>query len=149
MNATSAASLYFPVGLGAFFLIVFFCLAYLSGWRRLARQYPRQERPNRESFFCRSAWIGYHGVSYNACVRIIPDDAGIYVYTLYFPFHPPFLGPWREVAMKQSKHWFWGDQEELTIGGESDGLHLLISLDAAGEVARFMMASATRSKSHV
>ncbi|MCX6955704.1 MAG: hypothetical protein NTV51_26470 [Verrucomicrobia bacterium] len=139
---------YFVAGMSGFLTLGMFLLAYLGGWRNLAKRHLCDVRPDGKSFGVLGAWLGHGGVRYGWCIRIIPTHAGIYVYPwiILRPFHPHFFSPWDAITLKQDKDWLRGEHWELTIDGESEGLHLLLSADAEAAIARFRQAEPSHAQ---
>lgn len=77
-------------------------LAYLSGWRRLARRFPPVAQIDGERFYFASAKMGlvpWFQINYGVCLIITVGRAGIYV-SIFMPFRllcPDFFLPWSAV----------------------------------------------------
>lgn len=77
-------------------------LAFLSGWRQLARQFPPLVQSAGERFYFASAKMGlvrWFLINYGACLIITVSRAGIYV-SIFMPFRlicPDFFLPWSAV----------------------------------------------------
>ncbi|NJO82236.1 MAG: hypothetical protein HC828_05110 [Blastochloris sp.] len=77
---------------------LFWLLAYVSGWRRLAQYYaahtPRSSRTYR---FCNGT-VGY-GLSYRGSLEVTINDEGLWLrpFTLFRPGHAPLAIPWSSV----------------------------------------------------
>ncbi len=77
-------------------------LAYLSGWRRLARSFPPVAQIDGERFYFASAKMGmvpWFQINYGVCLIITVGRAGIYV-SIFMPFRllcPDFFLPWSAV----------------------------------------------------
>lgn len=91
---TLAGSLVFTYG-------VFWCamhvVSLLSGWQKVARQFPANRPPGGARFNIQS--VSLRGINYNNCLTIYRDDFGLHVYP-WLPFrvaHPPLLIPWTEI----------------------------------------------------
>ena len=77
-------------------------LAYLSGWRELARRFPAAAQTDGERFYFASAKMGrvpWFLVNYGVCLIITVGRSGIYV-SIFMPFRllcPDFFVPWSAV----------------------------------------------------
>ncbi len=77
-------------------------LAFLSGWRRLAKRYRPTAQIDGERFYFASAKMGlvpWFKINYGACLIITVGKTGIYV-SIFMPFRlfcPDFFLPWSEV----------------------------------------------------
>src|SRR5262245_43155522 len=121
------------------FIGFFFGFAYLGGWRALARKYPLPPHSPTRTFLCRQARLGYTGPHYGAMIRIGFSERGVFVRPIFVVmlFHPAFFVPWSEVSSQKSNHWFYREELELVLGGASEGLHVLLSSDVAGELDHY------------
>ncbi|MEM9659319.1 MAG: hypothetical protein AAF961_13250 [Planctomycetota bacterium] len=70
--------------------------ATLSGWSRLAEQYPAGETPEGPTFRRQSIKVGR--VSFNHCAIVIVTEEAVYIALqhIYGTMHPPLLIPWSE-----------------------------------------------------
>lgn len=77
-------------------------LAYLSGWRRLAKRFPPVAQIDGERFYFASAKMGmvpWFQINYGVCLIITVGRTGIYV-SIFMPFRllcPDFFLPWSAV----------------------------------------------------
>jgi hypothetical protein len=114
---STAAILAITLGLGlCFTAMVMWGMSYLTGWRRLAAQFPaRAPLPGAESSF---GSIGFYALgNYNNCVRFRMDDDCLHV-RLILPFnfgHPPMSIPWPAVELLDKKP-TWG-MHHIRIAG--------------------------------
>lgn len=89
-----------PLILLGFVLIwsgVVYLLAWVSGWRRLARHYRCAKAPTGSVFGALWAMLG--PVSYRGTLQIQPAPEGLYLSTMVFfrLGHPPLLIPWHAI----------------------------------------------------
>ena len=86
--------LLFPVGFALIWSGVIFLLAWISGWRRLARTYRSATAPSGQAIGGFWAMIG--PVSYRGVLTIRAAPAGLFlsVMVLFRLGHPPLLIPW-------------------------------------------------------
>jgi hypothetical protein len=114
-----------------------FVLAFVSGWRSLARRYPTSMKTAKETFACPLSWFG-SGANYGGLVRVGFREQGVVVrpFIVLRCFHPPFEVPWERVSMRKATHWMFGERLELILDGEEDGLHVFLSRSAEAEIPR-------------
>lgn len=92
-----------PLFLVGFVLIwsgVIYLLAWLSGWRRLARHYRCAKIPDGSLFGTFWAMLG--PVNHRGTLRIQPAPEGLYLSTmvLFRLGHPPLLIPWHAIKRR-------------------------------------------------
>jgi hypothetical protein len=88
----------------------------LSGWCRLAENYPLRGCPSGRRFFVQSCKIGR--VSYGSCLTIYSSPKGIFLLVM-FPFrpgHPPLFIPWNEIHSPKMRRWLWLESVEVQVG---------------------------------
>ena len=77
-------------------------LSLWSGWRRIARKFPRREVPDsrRYNFVRMSLGSGLYPAGYGGVVfvRLSQQGIGLSVIFLLRFYHPPIFIPWSEVA---------------------------------------------------
>jgi len=79
--------------------VVLALCAWLSGWRRLAAEYPGQPVVGAGALRWASARIGI--VDYSGALRIRADASGLAIAPAWFfrPFHPPLEIPWSDIEV--------------------------------------------------
>ena len=97
-----------PLEFIGFFVVlwfaVFFFLATLGGWRRLAEAYRLNGPFEGERWHFRSARMRW-GVNYKNCLTMGANRSGVYLAVL-LPFrlaHPPLFIPWSEIGASERK----------------------------------------------
>ena len=93
-----------PLFLVGFVLIwsgVVWLLAWLSGWRRLARHYRCAKAPDGTVFGTLWAMLG--PVNHRGSLRIEPAPEGLYLSTMVFfrIGHPPLMIPWHAIKRQE------------------------------------------------
>lgn len=109
-----------PLAIGQF-LLVFYVIALISGWRLLAQRFRAQSpflgvKWKRQSGYMRG--IGH----YNNCLTIGADSSGLFI-VLMIPFrmwHPPLLIPWTEIAFERKKSFFFFPVLKLRLGNSEE-----------------------------
>jgi hypothetical protein len=73
--------------------------AWLSGWRRLAAEYPGHRVVGADALRWASARIGI--VDYSGALSILVDASGLAIAPAWFfrPFHPPLEIPWSDIEV--------------------------------------------------
>lgn len=102
-KVTFAAVLFLAAGgfAGVWFLACK-AISSLSGWRRLAAQYPARGEPKGRRFWMQSGRVGK--AFYKNCLIIDSASDGLYLRMLFVfrPGHPPIFIPWEEIEIKES-----------------------------------------------
>jgi hypothetical protein len=95
---------------------IIFLIAYLSGWRKLARHYRTFSSPPYNTAHWKSARIGLG--NYNKILSVGTDERGLYltVFWLFKVGHPPLLIPWSEITMISTVQWIFLSGYRIAIG---------------------------------
>lgn len=100
----------------------------MTGWHRLAQQFPLQGDFPRERWRFKGATARY-GSHYNNCLTIGASPAGLYMAMpwLFRVGHPPLFIPWSETTIYRAKVLFWnvvrfqfGRETPITFGFRED-----------------------------
>jgi hypothetical protein len=91
-------------------------LAQLSGWRRVARQYPGTARPEGQQLG--GQVVSFGGMRDNVTYLVVAD-AGLYIYPMVlFRFRrPPLLIPWHAIEYVSEQHFAVSRSHKLRLGG--------------------------------
>ncbi|HVD05371.1 MAG TPA: hypothetical protein VNB89_05120 [Gemmatimonadaceae bacterium] len=92
--------LWFPVFFVALWCVVCAILAFVSGWRSLARRYRGEPATVIDKVTFGSGQLGNWGAHYNNCLSVTVGPAGVGLKVL-LPFrilHPSLLVPWQEIV---------------------------------------------------
>jgi hypothetical protein len=98
----------------AFLGLVMLLLAYLGGWRRLARSYRFAATVPGKTWWFEACEVG--GLGYNGCLIVTAGDVGMQV-GLWWVFntgHPRLLFPWDHVSVRRRKV-LWGMVEQVEM----------------------------------
>lgn len=118
---------------GGFTLLL---LSSLGDWRRLAKSFRAQHKPDGKTFTFRSAAVGM--VSYGNILTICISDEGLYL-GLFFPFsilHPPLLIPWKEITAVREKNTLSQRRYRISIGSP-EWASLTLPEDIVNEIKSF------------
>ncbi|MDP9122585.1 MAG: hypothetical protein M3O15_14660 [Acidobacteriota bacterium] len=94
-------------------------LAWLSGWRALARGFAADSEPEGKVFRRQVVYMGR--ISENGATCLIVAQRGLYLYAfvLFRAFRPPLLIPWEKVRLAGERRlWRW-TAYELDLGAVS------------------------------
>ena len=100
----------------AFWCVLSALLAWLDGWRALARHYRAVGLPTGQTFSWQSGRIGW--LDYNGCLTIRVCEDGLYL-AVWPPVvfsHPPLLLPWSKLHVVSVRDKWWGRDVTLTVG---------------------------------
>jgi len=92
----------------AFWCLICFLIATISGWRKLARQFPATSPFTGPTWSFQSARMRWTS-NYGRCLTVGADITGLYLSTL-FPFRvgtPPLFLPWSEVSLWRRRKFLW------------------------------------------
>ena len=111
-------SLWFPIFFPAFFLSIWFLVAFIisrvGGWSALADYY-RSQQPFMGTMFRFQGAQFRFGTNYNGCLNFGAGAEGLYLVPFVFfrAFHPPLMIPWNEIGARPVKLWFFFSFVEL------------------------------------
>ena len=121
MNAPGSWLLIF---LPLFYVVMWYgvlrLIAFLTGWTRLAEQYPGVSTPTGERV--RASTLGVGWGSYNNCVRFVADEEGLHIslWRIFSIGHAPLFIPWSEMHFESTrKVWGWGKTVKVSVGTPS------------------------------
>lgn len=117
-----------PLYLLVLFLGVAALLAWVGGWRDLARRFPSAGKSQGETWHFRTIGIRKWRVptNYSNCVHVSIGAEGIgLAMSFFFRFqHDPIFIPWHEIELVERKqHWF-GGVTTLCLRSSSIRIHL-------------------------
>lgn len=111
------------------FVFIAWALSWMSGWRRLARDFGAEAEDRPESTrWLRKARLGW--VSYDGCLWVGGDERGLYLrpfFLLRFS-HRPLRVPWSEVRAWERKQLLFWSTDTLLLG--RTGLRLRVPSSA-------------------
>lgn len=102
--------------------------AFWGPWRDFAAKYPAGSFRAEQMDVCPLGGF-FPGWRYSFGIRVGFSEAGVHVSAIrvIVLFHPPIFVPWREVTLKGTHQWPFGHRRELVLGGELEGLRVLLS----------------------
>jgi hypothetical protein len=88
-----------PLALVVMWPLILFQLAFIGGWRRLAKDFKTSRPPTGKRFGMESASVGW--VGYNNCLTIHTNPEGIFLEPWYIfrVAHPRLFIPWAAVSV--------------------------------------------------
>jgi len=109
----------FPFFFIAMWLTVTTILSVVSGWFRLASQYPN--RPEKALYKASFVSGSLGSVSMRGLLKLeaCPSGMRIGIFRLFGPFCRDFLVPWREIHVQRTDSFFLGRVAELELGRET------------------------------
>lgn len=117
-----------PLYLLALFLGVAALLAWVGGWRDLARRFPGAGRPPGETWHFRTIGIRKWRVpaNYSNCVHITVGQEGLYLaMSFFFRFqHDPIFIPWYEIERVEQKQRWFGTYVTVHLKNSAIRIHL-------------------------
>ena len=92
------------------------CLAYISGWRRLAVSYRAQGPPAGMRYIMQSGKVG--PVYHRGSLTVYSSPTGLYLrpLLLFRLAHPALLIPWDALDRPRSWKFLWQDMLEVDVG---------------------------------
>lgn len=116
-DTCSAGDLYCKIGIGfglfgaflAFWFVMMFVVAVMSGWRVLVEKYglpEGQSMPEGAQYKWRSAALwGRFPTNYNSCLifTTTPEGLGIAPVWIFSAGHPAMFIPWGDIALEEKK----------------------------------------------
>lgn len=114
------------IGTGFVFVLALF--SWLSGWRRLARQFRADGPPPNDMRHFVWGMVGW--MEYRHCLAVGGDERGLYlVPNLFFRlFHPPLRIPWSELHDREHTSFFFVKNDTFRAGEGSIRIRLRASL---------------------
>lgn len=102
----------------ALWILVGYAVAWIGGWRTLAKRYRSVGVFQGERWRFRSGQMRWTA-GYSGVLTIGANGAGLYlgVFVFFRAGHPPLFVPWKEVSI-QSRRWFFRRQTGFILGEE-------------------------------
>jgi hypothetical protein len=125
----------FTVVFSAMWLGITGLLYVMSGWKRLATEFPDTPEPAMQTFAMRSARM--RGVNFKNTLRLGACATGLRVSTMriLMPFARPFFVPWSQITPERQQRLMF-KYVRLHLGDREAGV-LTISESTYDEIARF------------
>ncbi|HJX83074.1 MAG TPA: hypothetical protein VJ723_01875 [Candidatus Angelobacter sp.] len=116
------------------FLLVFYMLALVSGWRVLAQRFRAQNPFLGPKWHGQSASLRNTG-RYNHCLTIGADSSGLFIVPLllFRLWHPALLIPWTEITFERKKVLFLFSVLKLRLG-TSDQVPFTVSASLGAKI---------------
>lgn len=91
----------------------------VGGWAALAREYRLRATFIGSSWRMQSAEMRFM-TGYNNCLTVGANADGLYLGTVFLLrfAHPPLFVPWREISVRRSKVWIFGEYVRMQLGHE-------------------------------
>lgn len=107
--------LFIPIIFPAWWIVIMCLIAFLGGWRRLAKTYAARAEPSGEKLRFQSMRLGL--TRYNGALTFVFAAQGLYMaaWGIFRPGHTPLLIPWSDIRYAGAKKIVWVTFEVFEI----------------------------------
>jgi hypothetical protein len=132
---------FFPLVFVLWWMFVISLVSYISGWKRLSRDYHSDEPFDGRMLRMRSVSMRWAS-NYGNCVNIGVNEKGLYlsVFFIFRPCHPPLLIPWEGISVKEMKSFFSGKATQFSFA-KCPGITVTVSRKTAESLRELSPAS--------